>query len=256
MKSIDENLVTSIPEAKECLGANNVFGPDEWLRYFPKQVGLSDAQLAGISEIPWPKSVLTQPATLAEGRMGEHFLFLGLERIESAAAQRKLNLFTWIEICHSGMGSALEYTVSQEIRGAGGPKFSGPHAQRDWYQKDWSTPKSIGSPQIHYTNLTCDFRWYFVPIDVLKYTIGAPKINRPCEYDIATAIETVTANILYHLLNHRFMNMAEQIARTSDSSSSNYGQSVCVWSDRNGLSVGTMTPGQYPGAALSRSPHA
>jgi len=248
-------LVTSISEAKQCLGANNVFGPHEWLRYFPKQVTFSEDQLAGISEIPWPKSVLTQPSTIAEGRVGEHFLFLGLERIESAAVQRDLNLFTWIEICHSGMLSALEYTVSQEIRGAGGPKFSEPHAQRDWYQRDWSTPKPIGSRRIHYTNLTCEFRWYFVPVDVLKYTIGVPEIHEPCEYDIATTVETVTANILFHLLNHKFMSMAGQIARTSDSSLSKYGQSVCVWSDRNGLSVGTVTPGEYPGAALSRSPH-
>lgn len=252
METNHESPVTSIQEAKECLGTNHVFGPDEWLEFFPGIIHFSDAQLAGIAEIPWPKSLLMQPATIADGQMGEHFLFLGLSQITSGTASRNLNLFTWINICHDGFGTALDREISREFRGNDGPKFNEPHLLKDWYQKDWSTPRSIGSPHIHYTNLTCEFRWYFMPADVLKYSIGAPQVHQPCEYDIATAVETVTANILYHLLNRNYMPMVGEIARTCDSSLSHYAQTVCVWSDRNGLSVGTVTPGQYPGVALSR----
>lgn len=257
MKINHESPATSIQEAKECLGANNVFGPNEWLGFFPGIVHFQDAQLAEISEIPWPKSLLAQPTTIADAQLDEHFLFLGLSQVTSGAAPRNLNLFTWINICHGGFGTALDREISQEIRGGGGPKFNEPRILKDWFQTDWSTPRSIGSPRIHYTNITCEFRWYFMPTKVLGYSIGAPQVNQPCEYDIATAVETVTANILYYLLNRRYMPMVGQIARTCDNSLSHYGQSICVWSDRNALSVGTVTPGQYPGVALSRrSSHA
>ncbi len=255
----DESTVSSITEAKERLGEKNVFGPHEWLRHFPELTGFSDDQLAESSEIPWPKSLLSQRATLAEGGMGAHFLFLGLKHIDFAGRQQDLNLYRWFEICHPGISNVVTFGLDEsvsKVRWPDGPKFSNPRAQLHEYREDSNSPRdAFTRGVVHWTVLTCEFRWYFVPADVLNSSIGVSNVARPAEYDIATAVETVTANILHHLLNGKYLSMASQIARTSDFSLSRYGQDVCVWSDRDGLSVGPVTRALAPGVVLSRSPH-
>jgi hypothetical protein len=248
-----ENFTTTIQEAKDCLGNNRVFGPDEWLKYFPQGISFSDAQLARIAEVPWPKSVLVEPSTLSEGKLKEHFLFLGVDQIGTEALHQNLNLHTWIGLCHEGILPGLDRLASRVCRSSNGPKFNDPRTLRDWYLKDWQAPRSIGTPRVHYTNLTCEFRWYFMPVDALGSSVGAREVHRPCEYELAKAIEVVTANALYYLLNHEYMRMVQQVARSNDYSVLYYGQSVCVWSGREGLVVGTLPAGSYPGAVLLRS---
>lgn len=249
---MNENSTTTIQEARDCLGNNHFFGPDEWLEYFPQGICFSDAQLSLIAEIPWPKSILMEPSTISEGKMKEHFLFLGVDQIGIGEINQKLNLHTWIGLCHEGIRPDLDRLASRVCRSSNGPKFNDPQSLRNFYLKDWQAPKPIGSARTHYTNHTCEFQWYFMPVDVLGSSVGRPDVHRPCEYEPAKAIEVVTANALYYLLNHEYMRMVNQVARCCENSVLNYGQSICAWSGQKGLEVGTRPAGSYPGAALWR----
>ena len=71
----------SIQEAKEILGAKNVFGPEEWKKFLGDKI-----QLEKIPEIPWSKEELKNP-----GLLQEHFLFLGLDQLEG----KPFTLLTW-----------------------------------------------------------------------------------------------------------------------------------------------------------------
>jgi len=233
-----KKLTTTIEEVKDILGTGNVFGSDEWLKFLPQMMSPSDTRLTKVSDIPWPKSILIDPKTLCKENLKEHFLFLGMDTTSSGV---KLNLFNWLSICQKGFSNI-----------SNGPKFSNPAALRNFYQKDCGAPAPIGANRIHYTVRTCEFRWYFMPKNVLESSIDKPEVHQPSEYAIAEAIEVVTANILYFLINHEYMHMTTQIARTKSVSVSNYGQNICVWSDQDGLTAGTLQPGKYPGAALWR----
>jgi hypothetical protein len=48
--------MTTVQEAKDVLGESNVFGADEWFKFFGKKF-----QLANIPEIPWSASQLKNP---------------------------------------------------------------------------------------------------------------------------------------------------------------------------------------------------
>ena len=96
-----------------------------------------------------------------------------------------------------------------------------------------------------------------MPIDSLEGSAGIydlSQVHQPFEYEIASASEIVTANVLYHLLNGRFMPMVDRVVRTASSVYS--GGSVSVWSEAGELAVGIRAPAEgAPGVALSRTPN-
>lgn len=166
--------MTSITEAKQILGQKNVFGPDEWLSCFPGKVNLNESQLAKAMEIPWSADILAHPEIDQP-----HFLFLGLEEFDGkpitwSSSQRSI----WSD-CYDGL-----------------PTFD-VHI----------TP---------YCSLTedsqksrCEFRWYFMPIGVVQ---GSKELDYekqtqllPKEYEVPHAIDRITANVLYYLLNRDFL---------------------------------------------------
>jgi hypothetical protein len=77
----ENDPIPAVQEAKEILGANYVFGPKEWRKYF----GLVDK----IPEIPWSKDILKNPEVKKP-----HYLFLGLDTINN----KPLSIQTWATI--------------------------------------------------------------------------------------------------------------------------------------------------------------
>jgi len=123
--------------------------------------------LDSIPEIPWSQTEIEKP-----GIKQEHFLFLVLDRLEGMP----LNLSTWYHL----------------YRGGAHPKFFG-----DWY---------LIMP---FAQDACEYRWYNMPTcivegsDALSYSDQVALL--PDEYEVPTVTERVTANILYFLLNGRYL---------------------------------------------------
>jgi len=77
----DTAPIVSIQEAREILGINNVFGPEEWKKFFGDKFQLTD-----IPKIHWTKTALSNLPIKQD-----HFLFLGLDSIGG----EPLNVATW-----------------------------------------------------------------------------------------------------------------------------------------------------------------
>jgi hypothetical protein len=71
----------TIEDARDIMGKNYFFGPDEWIRFFGKKI-----QFTSVPEIPWSAEVLRKP-----GINQNHFLFLGLDQLDN----QPLNLLMW-----------------------------------------------------------------------------------------------------------------------------------------------------------------
>lgn len=182
-------------EAREILGAENFFGPEQWREFFGEKF-----QLASIPEIPWSQAELESP-----GINQEHFLFLGLECLEG----KLLNLPEWHEV----------------FPGKDHPKFC-----LDWYLRHSFAQK------------TCKARWYLMPVGIVNGSddlLHDQQISMLSnEYEVPLAIERVSANILYYLLNSRYLDVGFW-ARTFDRSDggsrigvrgdSGGGLFVCSW---------------------------
>ena len=154
--------MTTTQEAKDILGPNSVFGPDEWKAFFGDKF-----QIAHIPEIPWSDEELKHP-----GIERKHFLFLGVERLGSLYT----TLGNW----------GLLYPTPEH------PQFIWDRYQdNDFYRK------------------SCLTRWYMMPIeywedqDKLSYDERVSLL--PNDYEVPAAIERVTANLLFFLLNKKFM---------------------------------------------------
>ena len=187
----------SIKEAKEILGEKNVFGPEEWKRFFGDKF-----QLANVPEIPWSQVELENPEINQE-----HFLFLGLDRLDG----KPLNLSAWNKL-HSGENH---------------PKF-----YLDWYLSH------------KFAQVTCGLRWYLMPVGIVESSNGLSYDRQvatlPDEYEVPTVPARVTANVLYYLLNKKYLDV-DYWARTNDKSDggdrivvqghSVYGLRVSGWTD-------------------------
>ena len=253
-----ERSKTTLQEVRSLLPAGSVFGPEEWQAFFPGMVAFPDASPTELAEIPWPSETLSShPVKAADVRLSDHFLFLGLDALVLAGGRRSVSVFTWPEI--------LRFATPRppEQRAAGRyPRIHEPEALRARLLEDAATPgppgwsRPIGAPVVHFSREACALRWHFMPIDSLEGSAGIhdlSQIHQPFEYELAAASEVVTANVLYHLLNGRFMPMVDPVVRTA--SSLYAGGSVSVWSDAGELAVGIRAPAQgAPGVALSRTP--
>lgn len=135
------------------------------------------SQPARIPEIPWTPEELVSP-----GINQEHFLFLGLESFNG----KPLDLGKW-------------YCV---FPGKDHPKF-----YLDWYLTHDFAQKTGG------------IRWYLMPVGIIEGTNNLPwdrqKSMLPEKYEIPLAIERVSANVLFYLLNGKYMD-TDYWALTSD----------------------------------------
>jgi hypothetical protein len=164
----------TVEVAQEVMGKKNFFGPNEWTEFFGEKV-----QIATVPEIPWSQAELENP-----GIKQEHFLFLGLDRLDG----KPLNLPTWNKV-YSG-----EYH----------PKF-----YLDWYLTH------------DFAKKTCRLCWYLMPVGIVEgsnnHSYDQQIAMLPSEYEVPSAIERVSANILYYLLNRKYLD-PDYWARTNDKS--------------------------------------
>jgi len=181
------HLAVTVEVAQEVMGKKNFFGPQEWTKFFGKKF-----QLANIPEILWSQTELENPEINQE-----HFLFLGLDRLDGKA----LNLPTWHKL----------------YPGGNHPKF-----YRDWYLTH------------DFAQCACELRWYLMPIGIVEGSrsllYDRQVVLLPDEYEVPTAPARVTANVLYYLLNKKYLD-TDFWARTRDLS--NGGHRV----DVQGISV-------------------
>jgi hypothetical protein len=199
---------TSQKLAKAIMPAGCFFGPEEWLTHFSGKVKFTKSDLARISEIPWSEEELRNPIISQP-----HFLFLGITRLDS----KPLDLPAWHEL----------YSGSEH------PKF-----YLDWYLTHG------------FAKGTCRFRWYLMPGIVegsnnLSYDCQVDLL--PDEYEVPNAPERVTANILYYLLNKKYLD-TDYWARTCDLSDGGYrvrvrgdsgdGLGVNGWDDSADVHIG------------------
>jgi|GEM_PF-5071687 len=170
--------VVTVEMAQDIMGKKNFFGPEEWVRFFGKKI-----QIPNVPEIPWSQSELENPEISQE-----HFLFLGLDRLDS----KHLNLLTWQKV----------------YSGDNHPKF-----YWDWYL----THK--------FAQVPCELRWYLMPVGILEGTLRLSydrQINLiPDEYEVPGTVVRVTANILYYLLNAQYLDTGYW-ARVDDLSDGGY----------------------------------
>lgn len=171
--------MTTIAEAKGILGETNVFGPDEWLRYYSGKVSFTKAQLAPVSRIPWSKEELRNPAIEQE-----HFLFLGLDKLN----EKPLDLVFWHD-------------------------FS-PHGPRYPFNGEENAYLTHA-----FARAVCKFHWYLMPKDTVPNSADHSYDDQlamlPNDYEVPTATERVTAYLLHIQLDKRGWGQAKW-ARTRD----------------------------------------
>lgn len=166
-------------------------------------------QFANIPEIRWNRSEIENPG-INQG----HFLFLGTDKLN----EKPLDIIAWQKL----------------FSGETHPKF-----YLDWYLTHKFAKK------------TCGLRWYLMPIDIVKGSnnLSYNQQNQmlPSEYEVPSVIERVSANVLYYLLNKKYLDMGYW-ARTNDLSdggrrvnvqgNSDDGLFISLWSDNANLHVG------------------
>jgi len=173
-------------------------------------------QLATIPEIPWSQSELENPEINQE-----HFLFLGLGRLDG----KSLNLPAWHKL----------------YPGENHPKF-----YWDWYLSR------------KFAQGTCEPRWYLMPVGIMEGSRSLSYDRQvamlPDEYEVPTAPARVTANVLYYLLNKKYLD-TDYWARTSDKSDGGYrvlvqglsdsGLHVYYWFDDARVSIGVSASRKF-----------
>lgn len=164
--------------ARTIMSTGYYFGPEDWLTYFGNRVKFNKIQLAKVAEIPWSEEELNNP-----GIDQQHFLFLGVEELDGMS----LDLPKWKEVYPS--------------------REKHPRLFADWCLME-SFAKDI-----------CQLRWYLMPVGVVNgltnRTYQQQQAKLPRSYEVPNTIERITANILFYLLNSRYLDR-DLWARTRD----------------------------------------
>ena len=151
--------------------------------------------------IPWANDELRNPILKQK-----HFLFLGLDRLDG----KPLDVLQWRRF----------YSDKKKH-----PKF-----YVDWYLKEPFAQKPLG------------LRWYWVTIQLVpdskNLTYDQQAALLPPEYEMPSAIERVTANLLWYLLNDAYMDSERE--RTTVAEKSSEGRIVeCAGFPIDGLALGS-----------------
>jgi hypothetical protein len=189
--------MTTVQRAVEILGGKNVFGPKEWLHWYKAESEKTNFINSGrpiIDEVPWDEADLRAP-----GINQPHFLFLGIPDLRSLP----LNMNTWNEIKKHDYGGGF-YRHST----------LGYNPDTERYQK-W-----LGILNNDFALRTCDFRWYLMTVNCV---VGSTNLSYdqqiallPNAYEVPSAIERITGNFLFHLLNRKFLDGKSNFSFTRD----------------------------------------
>jgi hypothetical protein len=193
----------NIVEAKEILGEKNVFGQDEWLKYFQAMginLGSTEDEIRNAGAIPWSKEKLRNT-----GVNQPFFLFLGVKDING----EPLNINKWNSLLNKGQnpqfyrpptGTALSNTLTS--------------TNKNFDLKIFTYFKS------EFSQVSCQLRWYLTNASVLvgsvKRSYDQQLAMLPDGYEVPSAIERVTANFLYYLLNEKYLDGKNDWGRTRD----------------------------------------
>ena len=198
----------TVEGAQGIMGKNYFFGPNEWTKFFGNKF-----QLTTVPEIPWSQNELEHP-----GIGQEHFLFLGLDRLDD----KPLNLPTWHRLY---------------------PGENHPKSYWSWYL----THKFAQTP--------CEPRWYLMPVGIVEGSRSLSYDHQivllPDKYEVPSASARVTANILYYLLNMKYLDTGYW-ARTSDKSDNGLRITVQGYPDL-GLIADSWTNGRFASTGVSAS---
>ena len=196
--------MSTLQEAIEILGNTRVFGPTEWNRIFGDKINLRNVKPEIINNIPWSNETLKKP-----GLNQSHFLFLGIKEFGG----EPLNILSWYKV----------------FRGSNHPRFFG--QGESWFEKE------------AFAKVPCDLRWYLMTKSVASGSLDQDYYRQldmlPNEYDVPTATERVTGNILYYLVNNSYLDDFTARVRDIDSSKTN----VFVNPDPKGIMLGDQYTG-------------
>ncbi len=204
----------------------NFFGVEEWATLY--NVNFSKKQLREVSEFPWGEDILNGPCPFNQGKLVRetHFAFLGLD---------KLN------------GSPFSILKFQELHPASGqPKFTS-YIPYSWYS------------QQAFASKTATLRWYLLLASIVPKSTSTAwdkqKAMLPAEYEVPTAIEEVSKDILAYLKTGVYLNPSVY-ARVKDTTSDGGrvrvgrfgggGLGIDRWSDGGGYSVGVSASRKLP----------
>ncbi len=149
--------------AVSIMGTENFFGPAEWKKFLG--VSFTKAELRSLREIPISKDELMK-------RRVEYFLFLGLSEYQGEL----LTVKKWYSLLRSGLrGDAGSVAVSEKCAFA--------------------------------TKHTCERRWYLMRKDVIPVSnckdFQTQKTLVPPDEEMPLAVEELTKDLLYYILNRR-----------------------------------------------------
>jgi len=193
----------TIVEAKEILGEKNVFGQDEWFKYFQAMginLGSTQDEIRNAGAIPWSREKI--------GNSGVNqplFLFLGVKDING----EPLNINKWNSLLNKGQN----------------PQFYRPPTGTALSNTLTSTNKNFNLQIFTYfksefSQVPCELRWYLTTASVLagsvKRSYDQQVAMLPDGYEVPSAIERVTANFLYYLLNEKYLDGKNDWGRTRD----------------------------------------
>ena len=194
--------------ARSIIPPNNFLGVEEWKAFYG--INFSKKQLRAVEEFPYSKDVLNAPCGFHKGKSVKetHFAFLGLDAFKG----NPLTILKW-----------------QKIHPASGhPRFYS-YAPDSWY-----------SEKLFARELTCSFRWYLMPVEILPGSAGkihSKQIDMlPADYEVPWAIEEVSKNILYYRKNGAYPNPTKW-GRCQDRVTDGYRVDV-GYSELEGLNIG------------------
>jgi hypothetical protein len=172
----DTSFNKDILGVREILGKNNVFGPEDWSRYFPNFWKESGINLEQVNQIPWSRNELKE---LPAGKF--HFLFLGVDKFYNGPCDL-LNIYSLFTLMTNH------------------PKLT----------------KNGALFQESYIKTKCNFQWYLIQYDIVSLPDGLfdEPTRIPEGYEPTNTIERVMANILFFKLNNQYLDRF--FVRTSD----------------------------------------
>jgi len=232
----------------------NFWGVEEWSSLYG--VNFTKKQLRQVAEFPWSEDILNAPCPFVKGKSvlrETHFAFLGLDRLNG----KSLTILKWHEL-HPATGQPRFYS-----------------ANNPWYCSQWhELHPATGQPQFYSANnpwygtqkfateITCGLRWYLMPLAIVSGSESKTYEEQVAmlpqsDYEVPTACEEVTKDILYYRKNGICLNPSRW-GRTQAVTSNGYRVGIGGFGDgfgESGLGVGRYWDGfrdYYVGLAASR----
>jgi hypothetical protein len=184
----------------------NFFGVEEWATLYG--ANFSKKRLREVNEFPWGEDILNSPCPFNKGKAVHetHFAFLGLEKLNADP----LTILKW-QLLHPATGQ---------------PKFAS-YVPDSWYSQQTFAAE------------TAKLRWYLLLASIVPNSTNTAWTDQlamlPADYEVPTAIEEVSKDILAYRKTGTFLNPGVY-ARVNNTTSDGY-RVVVGRFDGDGLSI-------------------